>query len=73
MRSAADSTGEAVRWWGVYVTDPGEGDRGDVFYARFSDGSEAEVSLQPRNERCGRFVVTSPLGDSTTRPRPDIR
>ena len=71
-RRWAETTRGPERWWGSYVADPGETVRREIMYARFSDGSEAEIAINPRNERCGRFVVRGTLEDSTTRPRPDI-
>lgn len=69
---ATDEAGVANRWWGTYVDAPRESLADGDAYARFSDGSEAEVNLEVADATSGRFTVTSPLADSTTRPRPDI-
>jgi hypothetical protein len=69
---ATDEQGVANRWWGRYTDAPdGSLTSGDA-YARFSDGSEADVSIEAVDATSGRFIVTTPLADSTKRPRPDI-
>jgi hypothetical protein len=71
-RYDTDQSGSPARWCGAYVAAPRATVSPDAFYARFSDGCEADIVIEPRDERCGRFVVTSDLADSTARPRPDI-
>jgi hypothetical protein len=69
---ATDERGVANRWWGTYVDGPEESLTSGDAYARFSDGSEAAVSIEVADATSGRFTVSGPLADSTQRPRPDI-
>lgn len=68
---ANDERGLVNRWWGTYGHADESLASGDA-YARFSDGSEADVNIEAADATSGRFTVTTPLADSTKRPRPDI-
>jgi hypothetical protein len=51
--------------WGSYETLGAETLASGATYSRFSDGSEAHISVDPADERTGRFGLTTPLTDST--------
>ena len=70
---SADDDGIANRWWGTYVVTSTDGALADgAAYARFSDGSEAGITIEATDATTGRFVVAGSLADSTTNPRPAI-
>jgi hypothetical protein len=70
---STDDEGIANRWWGTYVVTSTDGALADgAAYARFSDGSETEITLEATDATTGRFVVAGSLADSTTNPQPDI-
>jgi hypothetical protein len=77
---AEDSAGRPCRWWGYYVVakagtaaaSGGTTVANGAAYARFSDGSEADIAIKALSNQAGRFDVLGTLADSTTRPRPDI-
>jgi hypothetical protein len=69
---ANDERGLVTRWWGTYIDVAEESLASGDAYARFSDGSEADVRIEAADATSGRFIVTTPLADSTKRPRPDV-
>jgi hypothetical protein len=64
---ANDERGLVNRWWGTYVDAPEESLASGDAYARFSDGSEAEINIETDDATSGRFIASSPLADSTER------
>jgi hypothetical protein len=60
-----DAGGEPARWWGDYTLVGEATLSSGTAYARFSDGSEAEVVLRPSSSNAGRFEVVGRLADST--------
>jgi hypothetical protein len=62
---ANDSADIPCRWWGDYTVVGDSIVASGAAYARFSDGSEANVILRPSSSHAGRFDVVGGLEDST--------